>query len=358
MKIIIDIGHPGHVHYFRNLYATLSQKGHEFLFISRKREVIEKLMQFYEIQYISRGKGKNSKWGKLAYMIYADFFILKASLKFNPDLFLSFSSPYAAQTAFIMGVPHIALNDTEHTDKIHKRFTYPFTKAIITPMSYQNNLGVKQIRLNCVIETLYLHPNQFNPNPSIYELLGLPNKGKYAIIRFVSWNAFHDTNQQGLSIQLKRQIIKLLEIHYKVFISSETKIEPEFEEYQIKIPPERMHDALAFASVFVGESGTMASECEQLGVPTIYVNSLPLMCYLNLAQEHGILKHFKNDEGVLKHLEILIKTAKLKDNVREKRDSMIKDFINPTKFLAWFIENYPDSFETMRINPEYQYHFR
>lgn len=82
------------------------------------------------------------------------------------------------------------------------------------------------------------------------------------------------------------------------------------------------------------------------------------MCYLNLAQEHGILKHFKNDEGVLKHLEILIKTAKLKDNVREKRDSMIKDFINPTKFLAWFIENYPDSFETMRINPEYQYHFR
>ena len=39
-----------------------------------------------------------------------------------------------------------------------------------------------------MIETLYLHPNQFNPNPSIYELLGLPNKGKYAIIRFVSWN--------------------------------------------------------------------------------------------------------------------------------------------------------------------------
>ena len=35
-----------------------------------------------------------------------------------------------------------------------------------------------------------------------------------------------------------------------------------------------MHNALKYASLFVGEGATMASECAILGTPAIYVNSL------------------------------------------------------------------------------------
>lgn len=358
MKILIDIGHPAHVHYFKNFITKMSQKGHSFIVIAREREVIKALLEYYNISFISRGKGKNDALGKFIYMFYADFKILKYALKFKPDLALSFSSPYAAQVSFLLNIPHIALNDTEHTDKTHGKFTYPFSDSIITPASYQNQLGSKQIKIDCVIETLYLHPSQFQPANSIYKLLGIKENSKYVILRFISWNAFHDVNQQGLSKKDKMDIINLLKTEYTVFISAEGKIEPEFEKYQINIPPERMHDALAFSSLFVGESATMASESAQLGVPAIYINSLPLMCYLKLAQDNGILKHFNNGKGVVEYLKTLIKNPELTLESKKKREQMTTNFINPTNFLAWFIENYPHSHKIMKENPDYQYKFK
>jgi len=337
MNILIDIGHPGHVHYFKNLFFNLQSKGHDFLFIARNREVIKSLLAHYNIPFISRGKGKDSVIGKITYMFYADFLLFFNSLKFRPELFLSFSSPYAAQVSKLLGVPHIVLNDTEHTDSTHEKFTYPFSDSIITPSSYQNELGVKHIKLNCVIESLYLHPDYYQPKSTIYSLLGLEKDDEYVILRFVSWNAFHDVNQKGLSLNKKREIINLLKSRFHIFISAEREIEDEFKCYQINIPPERMHDALAYASLFVGESGTMASESALLGTPVVYINSLPLMCYFNA---------------------INIEFSDIKKITKLKVKNMTSEFINPTNFMSWFIENYPQSHQIMKENPDYQYNFK
>jgi predicted glycosyltransferase len=80
----------------------------------------------------------------------------------------------------------------------------------------------------------------------------------------------------------KKQLINLLEkLGYKVFISDECeKAESKFNKYSIKIPSEYIHDVLYYADLFVSESGTMASETAILGTPVVYVNSLPLMGYL------------------------------------------------------------------------------
>lgn len=356
MKVLIDIGHPGHVHYFRNLINN-TYCANQFLVVARKRNVIESLLKFYNIPYVSRGRGKDSSVGKIFYMLYADILILIKSLRFKPDLLLSFSSPYAAQVSALLRIPHIAMNDTDHTDGVHRKFTYPFSDVIITPATYQHDLGEKHIRLNGTIEYFYLHPKYFTPDPSIFDLLGIEAGVPYVIVRFVSWQAFHDVNQKGLSLEEKLKIIALLSKKYRVFISSENKLEEEFSQYQIKIPPHRMHDALAFSSLFVGESGTMASESALLGVPVVYINSLPLMCYLKLEQEYGILKHFENGKGVYEYIETLIETPGLHDKVRLSRDEMVKTFINPTDFLIWFIENYPESKRIMRKNPDYQNNF-
>jgi uncharacterized protein len=52
--------------------------------------------------------------GKILYLPKANALLLKHALKFKPDLFLSFSSPYAAQVSSILRKPHIAFDDTEH----------------------------------------------------------------------------------------------------------------------------------------------------------------------------------------------------------------------------------------------------
>jgi hypothetical protein len=37
---------------------------------------------------------------------------------------------------------------------------------------------------------------------------------------------------------------------------------------------------------------------------------------------------------------------------------MLRDKIDVTAFMVWFIENYPDSVNIMKENPEYQDRFR
>ena len=358
MNILVDIGHPAHVHYSRNAIKQWKANGHKVIVTSRDREVIKNLLSYYDLSFINRGKGKNSKLGKLFYMFWADLKLLKIARKHSIDIFLSFSSPYAAQAAHLLGKPHIAFNDTEHTDKMHWRFTYPYSKAIIPPASYQNDLGPKQVRFNNIDDGLYLHPNYYTPDPDIRRKLDLKPDREYAVIRFVSWNAHHDFGQSGLDMNTKRALVELLATKYHVLISSEDEMPDEFKKYQIKIKAEDMHDVLASASVFVGESGTMASESAFLGTPAVYINSLPLMCYLKLEQDAGLLKHFETSEGVYDYVKELISQDGLKSKSKERSEAMKSGFIDPTKFLIWFIENYPKSHQVMSENPDYQNQFK
>ncbi|MFC0876123.1 DUF354 domain-containing protein [Saccharicrinis sp. FJH2] len=351
MNIFIDIGHPGHVHYFRKLIYHFKSQNHSVTVSARNRDVVKDLLNFYKIEYFDRGEGKNSVLGKLFYMFKTDWLFFKRLRKTKPDLFVSFSSPYAAQTAWLFRKPHIAFNDTEHSDKFHKVFTYPFSKTIVTPDTYQNNLGKKQIRFKGIMEDIYLNKNVF----SVEKLTGI-NK-PFVILRFISWNAHHDIGQKGLTLEAKRKLISLLEKKYSVLISSEEKLDSEFEKYRLDIAPEKIHYVLAMAKLFVGESGTMASESSYLGVPTVYINSLPLMCYLKLEQECGILRQFKSSKGVLEYVEMLL-TELDSNKFKEQSEKMKSRFIKSDQFVTWFIENYPKSLKIMKENPEYQYRFK
>lgn len=336
MKILLDIGHPGHVHYFRNLISLEEEAGNECLITARDKDVTFELLKSYGIPFKSRGKGSNKPLGKLVYMLIADIILWRIARKFKPDVFLSFSSPYAAQVAWIMAKPHIALNDTEHTDSTHKLFTYPFSRSIVTPDCYLHDLGAKQVRFKHVIEGLYLHPNYYTPDDSILGMLGIAAGEKYVVFRLVSWFAHHDVGESGMDQDLLKQLIHMYGQEYRVFVSSESELSSELEPYRLDIQAEQMHDVLYHASAFIGESGTMSSESAILGTPVIYINSLPLMGYLKLAQEHGLLWHFKTSEGVLDRAQQLL--AELKEvNFQERSQSMQADFNDPTEFLERFI---------------------
>jgi len=358
MKILIDIGHPAHVHYFRNTIKNLEDKGHSIIVTARDREFVFDLLNSYNISYYNRGKGKKTIVGKIFDLFRTDFFLLKISLKHRPDLFLSFSSHYAAQVAYLLRKPHIAVNDTEHEDDVHSILTYPFSKSILTPSSFQNDLGKKQVRFDNVVEGLYLNQDLFKPDDKIKKILKLKEDEEYVILRFVSWNAHHDVGHSGISKNLKNELIKVLETKFKVFISSEEELGEEFKKYKIDIPPEKMHDALCMASLFIGESATMASESAQLGTQSIFINSLPLMCNIKVGQEAGLIKWFKSSEGVIEYLKEIIKDPNLKMKSINRSKKMQNSFINPSKFLTWFVENYPKSKAILEENPDYQFRFK
>ena len=52
MNILIDIGHPGHVHLFKYVAAELKAKGHQLFYSVRDIPVAKRLMDKYNMAYI------------------------------------------------------------------------------------------------------------------------------------------------------------------------------------------------------------------------------------------------------------------------------------------------------------------
>jgi len=156
---------------------------------------------------------------------------------------------------------------------------------------------------------------------------------------------------------MKIKIVNKLSKNYKVFISSEGELPEKFLKYKINISPEKMHDVLANAHLFIGEGATMASECAMLGTPAIYVNSLNAGTLI--AQEKsGSIFRFRDSNGVLEKAIELLDNSHLKDDFKKKQKNLLSDTIDVTSFMVWFVENYPKSISIMKENPEYQKRFK
>ena len=201
MRIVIDIGHPAHVHYFRNFIACMKERGHEFLIIARHRREAVELLRAVGINFHDRGAGADTTLGKLAYLPVGDVRVLRAGRRFGADLYLSFGSMYAAHAASLSRRPHIAFDDTEFSTK-GRRLYAPFTELICTPACFRCDLGPKQLRFDGLMELCYLHPNWFRPDASVREELGVEENERYAIVRFVAWKAIHDRGQRAGGVRI------------------------------------------------------------------------------------------------------------------------------------------------------------
>ncbi len=360
MRILIDIGHPAHVHLFKNFAWQMQKKGHKILFTCRDKEFEVYLLKKYGFEYRSFGKKYSSKLGKFWGLIEFDFKEFIHGLKFKPDIFLSHGSMYAAHAAFLLRKPHISFEDTFNQEQV--RLYKPFTYVILTGDYSHPDLGKKEIRYKGYHELAYLHPNYFKPDKTILKELGVADNEKYVILRFVSWQATHDAGHKGISFKNKLKAVREFEKYAKVFISSESELPFELEKYKIKIEPQRMHDVLAFAQFILAESFTMLSEAAVLGTPAILNHNTKCYYLKELQNKYDLVFNYsESDEDQIKAIEKgveLLNTPNLKEQWQEKRQKMLADKIDVTEFLVWFIENYPESVRVMREKPEVQYRFK
>ena len=94
----------------------------------------------------------------------------------------------------------------------------------------------------------------------------------FFIMRFASLNAHHDSGIKGINTEIAQRLIDILAPHGTIYITSERPLEPQFEQYRIRINPLDMHHVMAFASLYIGDSQTMAAEAGVLGTPFIRFN--------------------------------------------------------------------------------------
>ena len=344
-KIIIDIGHPANVHLFKYIVRELNNIGWETLFTVTAKDVTVYLLDAYKLPYIIIGRTRHNILMKLIYELWLLIKYIYLLYNIKPCIIISRGSIHSIVSSFFMGINHIVFSDTESAVYINN-ITKILVNTILTSDTYLYNYGKKQIRFPGYKELAYLHPNVFIPDEIVLEILGVKKGEKYAIVRFVAWEASHDIGQKGISYENKIKLVNTLSKHLMVFISSESELPEELKKYQINIPPEQMHNALAFAQLFVGESGTMASESAVLGTPAIFMNNKHFGCIDDQAN-YGLLFTYSESENdqiaAIKKAEELA----LKQNVREdylaKREKILADKIDVSAFLIWFVDNYPES---------------
>lgn len=251
----------------------------------------------------------------------------------KPNVVVGRGNPVFLIISFFFNIKYVHFCDTEHVN--YSNFlSKTFANVIITPSCFNHDFGKKQIRLDTYKELWYLHPNRFTPNPEVLKEIGLTEQDKFFVVRFVSWEASHDIGQKGLSIEDKRKLIEALKPHGKIIISSEKELPAEFEEYRMKICPTKMHDLLYYATMYVGESGTMATESSLLGTPSILITPLAKFCGNHISLNKAELQYYFDDiKSAMYEIEKKLTKKNLKEKTREKRDEFLNSKIDITKFL-------------------------
>ena len=360
MKILIDINHPAHVHYFRNFIKQMEAKGHLFCVINRDSKMINQLLDYYGIEHTIRNKRPKKKGTVASSMNLLRMIIwcIRKSISFHPDMYMGFANVPCSITSCLFRKPCILLDDTEFNKMNHSIYML-FCSTVLTPFYFQRRLddGKKQIYFNAFIEQLFLHSKYFKNNTKILEDLGLI-RGEYVVIRFSAYNAHHDMMANPLSEDFKKRIVSKIAQKYKVVISLEQESDdPFYHPYLAKFSPEKMHDIEANAKFLVTEGITMASESFILGVPYLLIN--PLKCgYIDyqVGKYPNLFYYSTKEEDINECIDRFLTTPF--NDITGLREKIEESTINPTDFLIWFVENYPSSKERVKDNPDCQYYFR
>lgn len=339
MRIFIDIGHPAHVHYFKNFIHIMQEKGHWFFISARDKEITHQLLNYYKIPYQTRGKGKKGMAGKFFYILKADYLLLKMARQFKPDIFISFASPYAAHVAWLMRRPHIVFDDTEHAVLNHLLYK-PFSREVITPAFFQKSMGPKHVKFNSLMELCYLYPGYHTPDGSFLKENKAVDPGKkIALIRLVSWDANHDAGISGLTEEELDAIMEKLKPTHQVLISAEGRLPEKYHSCKIQFPPEKIHDLLAYTDLFITEGATMATEAALLGTPVIYINSLNAGT-LKMLEKNELIVNLRNPHKLENYLDNLMNDPDIKAKWKKRKDQFISQLEDPTEFMVKHISSY------------------
>ena len=368
MNIGLFLGHPAHFHMLKNAAKELTEHGHKVYFVIKKKDILEKLLSDAGHSYtMIRESRSNNTLGLIKSVLGMELHMCSFLKTKQIDILIGSTLSFASRV--LMHTPTIVMGEDD-SDVVPKyaNMVYPFASAILTPVVCDNGKwNNKSTKYPSYHELAYLHPNHFTADKTIVEGYGIDTTKPYFIMRFASLKAHHDNGISGINTQVAQRLIEILSSHGEIYITSERELEPQFEPYRIRINPLDMHHVMAFASLYIGDSQTMAAEAGVLGTPFVRFNDFvgrigylreledvyqlgygihasPLTEESPIRRNDGSLQP-SGTEALYSAIEQLVAMPTEERNAlyTARRERMLSEKIDYAKFLTWFIENYPQS---------------
>jgi len=119
---------------------------------------------------------------------------------------------------------------------------------------------------------------------------------------------------------------------------------------------------MAYAKLYIGDSQSMAVEAAVLGTPSIRFSDFSgrIGVLEELEKKYGLTYGINPDQpqALLKTVNMLLEMAHLNETFQTRRKKMLQDKIDVTAFFQWFIEHYPESYNVVRTDTNYQDRFK
>ena len=362
MKILFFVSHPAQFHFFKNTIVDLKEKDHHVFLLVKTKDILTNLLDELGWEYLNILPEERKK-GKLSIVISLFkriFKIYKFAKKNKVDVFLG-TDASIAQVAWFMKKPCITtLEDDYEIIKKLADLTFPFTTTIFTPnVCRVGPWEAKKIGYDGYMKMAYLHPNRFKPD---INKIKLDQNVPFYIIRLSGLTAHHDTGIKGISRELLKNIIHILDKKGKVLISSEKKLDDDFAHYQMFIPTNDMHHYLSHAQLIVCDSQSMAVEAAILGTPNIRISSFKgkISVLEELENVYGLTYGIlpEEEQQVLLKLSEILKNKNIILEQKNKREKLLKDKIDVTAMMIWLIENHQNAKQILESNPNFENNFK
>lgn len=370
MKVLFMISHPAHFHIFKNTIKDMQNDGHETIVIIRPKDMLEQLCIDYGMKYIKvQARPHSGGFLRLGFsLLQRCVDVCKIVRKERPDFMIG-SDGVIAVAGKLCGIPSFELFDDDYEIiKLYANIFFPLYTGVIAPrVTDAGKFTRKKVEFEGYKKLAYLWPTRFTPSKDIVNKYGINTDKPYFVIRFAKLTAHHDQGAVGFSTKVAEKVINILSPHGQIYITSERELEPQFEKYRIKIDPLDIHHIMAFASIYIGDSQTMACEAGILGTPFVRFNDFvgrinymtemedvyelgygihatPLTNDSNIRRLDGSVQP-SGEEALYQIIENLVAlpSDERKALFAERSKKMLNDKIDTAKFLTWFIENHPNS---------------
>lgn len=305
MDVLISVQHPAHVHFYKHAVEELRERGHDTHVFAVDKDVTVDLLDAYDVDHTvlaGRAPGASVPRAQLTY----EYRLWRAARGIGPDVVTGIGGVAASHVAALVGARSVVFTDTEHAT-LSNRLAFPFADLICTPTCYRDQVGPKQYAYPGYHELAYLHPDRFTPDPDALDDVDVDPDDTFVVFRLVRWDAMHNVGGEGFE-DLEEVVERLEATGADVLITSEKSHPPALEGYRATVATHRMHDLLAHADLFVGESGTMTAESAVLGTPSIYVHENDTGLTDDLS-EYGLVYPFhgpdRHEAGLEKAIAIL-----------------------------------------------------
>ena len=239
MRILIDILHPAHVHFFRNFYDEMADRGHELCITARDKDRSVDLLEQFGLPVPADlgaeerdvGHGQSS-WPQRTRRL------LKVMRRVPARRDDRDHGPVDRAGRRARRACRRSCSTTPSSRRQTNWFVYPLAHSVVHARLLPGQ-GARHARHATRATTSSPTSTRTGSSPipaSSPRSASSPDE-PYSIVRFVSWQAVHDRSETGLTGQQKRRPGRACsQRHGRVLISSEAPLPADLAELEVHGP--------------------------------------------------------------------------------------------------------------------------